>query len=331
MKRYYSIIVVLLFISCHKMSAQYDAQITNYWAAPNYYNPAYAGQTNSLEAMLLNRMQWVGIKNAPKTMMLSGVMPVKFFDRVHGVGIVTISESAGLFNHSIIGGQYSYRKNMWKGLFSVGIQVGYLNDSFDGTKVNLSGNDPDESGGSSGGGDTGDDAIPTAKVEGSSLDFNLGVYFSRDKWYAGFSVTHLLAPKVTLGDDYMKELPRGYYLMGGYNIQLNNPLLELCPTLMVRSNVMMTTGDISLRMIYNKTFFGGLSWRYGYAEVGNSESVILMLGGKFKNFQLGYAYDFPTSALRIGTMGSHEIFVKYIVDLNLGKGSKNKHKSVRIL
>jgi hypothetical protein len=83
--------------------------------------------------------------------------------------------------------------------------------------------------------------------------------------------------------------------------------------------------DVSLRMVYNRMFWGGLSWRKG-------ESMIVMLGGQFKMLEVGYAYDVPLfSSLIRASSGSHELFIKYMIDMNLKKGSKGKHKSVRIL
>jgi len=82
--------------------------------------------------------------------------------------------------------------------------------------------------------------------------------------------------------------------------------------------------DISLRMIYNKQLWGGLSWRKG-------DAVTLMFGGKFKMIEAGYAYDFPISKIIKASTGSHEVFVRYSMEVNLNKRVKNKHKSVRIL
>ncbi len=324
MKRLFRVIGLLL-VSCQFLTAQYDAQLSNHWAAPNYFNPGYAGSTENLDVTLLNRMQWVGLtKRTPKTMMLAGEMPFNFFNRTHGVGLMMLTESAGLFNHSLIAVQYAYKKDLWKGKLSIGFQAGYLNDSFDGGEIEIPESEDHEQ-------PDNDEDLPTGEIEGSSADFGLGIYYSKKNWYAGFSVTHLLSPTVELGEKHIKELPRGYYLMGGYNIQLNNPLLELRSSLLAKSTILMTQADLTLRLVYNKSFYGGLSWRYGYAEIGNSESVIVMLGGKYKNFQAGYAYDFPTSAIRLRSMGSHEIFIKYVIDLGLGKKGKNKHKSIRIL
>lgn len=305
-----------MLLSFGGVTAQYDAQLSNYWAMPAYYNPGYAGQSGKLEATLLDRQQWIGFEHAPKTMLIAGDMPFKFLNRTHGVGLLVVSESLGLFKHSNMSLQYAYKKKLWKGDLSVGLQAGMLNESFDGTKVRkIEGDDFHE---------PEDDGIPNVEATGSSVDFGLGIYYSKKSWYAGFSVTHLLEPEVKMGERNYLDLPRGYYLMGGYNILLNNPLLELRPSVFVKSTIQMTQLDVSARLIYNKFLWGGLGWRL-------NDAAIVMIGGQYKNIQAGYAYDFPISAIQKGSTGSHEVFLKYITDLNLGKGKKNKHKSVRIL
>jgi type IX secretion system PorP/SprF family membrane protein len=319
--------------------AQFDSQLSNYWAGIAYYNPAYAGQSGKLEASLLSRIQWLGMENAPRTTILTANLPYQLLGKVHGFGATMYNDRAGLFSVSVISGQYAWKKKMFKGDFSAGIQVGYINQSFDGTKIDIPQDDYHN---------PSDEAIPTTAVTGKSLDASAGIFFSKEKWFAGLSATHLLYPKIDLNENYIYEVPRTYYFINGYNIPLNNPLLELRPTLLVKTmetsslvldadsltekietntlKAMMhnTQIDVSVRMVYNDKFWGGLSWR-------NGDAVVLMLGMKFKMIEAGYAYDFPISRIIKETTGSHEVFIRYSMDINLKKKGKDKHKSVRIL
>jgi type IX secretion system PorP/SprF family membrane protein len=224
----------------------------------------------------------------------------------------------------------------------IGVQAGYISESFDGGKVYIPDDEyhtlPDQDG-----------AIPSMKVEGKAIDGAFGLYYKAKKWYAGLSVTHVTAPALELNDNYILDIPRSYYFTAGYNIQLNNPLIELRPSVLLKTTELssfsitndslvvetkpntlqgmwkQTQVDVSLRMVYNKMFWGGLSWR-------KDESMILMLGGQFKMVEVGYAYDVPVfSDLIKVTSGSHEIYIKYVMDMNFKKGTKSKHKSVRIL
>jgi type IX secretion system PorP/SprF family membrane protein len=340
MKKYLFPIVILL-TGASSIKAQFDTQLSNYWATISYYNPAYAGQSGNLEATLMSRMQWVGITNAPRTTILTANMPYQLFGKIHGFGAMMYSDRSGLFSVTGYYGQYAWKKKLFKGDFSIGLQGGYITQSFDGTKVEISKNDDDYH-------TSPDEAIPITSVSGNSIDASLGLFYSKEKWFAGLSVNHLLAPKVDMDENHTFEIPRSYYFVSGYNIQLSNPLLELQPTMLLKTMEMSSLYldpdsltekveantlkamlrnsqvSISIRMIYDKKFWGGLSWRYG-------DAIVLMLGGKFKAIEAGYAYDFPVSRIIKVSTGSHELFLRYNMDLNLRKKGKNKHKSVRIL
>jgi len=339
MKKALFLLLTVVLTGFHPVKAQFDTQLSNYWAAISYFNPAYAGQTGNLEATLLSRIQWLGVQNAPRSTVLTAQMPYSLFGKVHGFGFSMYNDRSGLFSVTSYSGQYAWKKKMMKGLFSVGIQVGYISQSFDGTKVDIPQDDYHQQN---------DPAIPTTLVSGHTMDGSLGVFFSKQKWFAGLSVTHLLAPTLILGDNYQSEIPRTYYFTAGHNIQLSNPLLELQPTVLVKTMEMSslyltddsllekvqantlkamllnTQVDVTLRMVYNKQFWGGLSWRKG-------DAVMVMLGGKFKMIEAGYTYEYPISQIIKASTGSHELFIRYTMEINLNKGVKNKHKSVRLL
>jgi len=339
MKKTRFLLTIFFLTGFHALKAQFDAQLSNYWAAINYFNPAYAGQTGTLDATLQSRIQWLGIENAPRSTIVTAQLPYSLLGRVHGFGASMYNDRRGLFSVTEYSGQYAWKKKMLKGEFSIGIQGGYLNQSFDGTKVEIPEDDYH---------DQSDEAIPTSLVSGSSIDAAFGIFFSKTKWFAGLSVNHILAPTLELGDNYEFEIPRQYYFVAGHNIQLSNPLLELRSTLLVKTMEMSslyldgdslvekvetntmkamlrnTQVDVSVRVIYNKQLWGGLAWRKG-------DALTLLLGGKFKMIEVGYAYDFPISLIRKESTGSHEVFVRYSMDIDLNKKTKNKHKSVRIL
>ncbi|MCL1938323.1 MAG: type IX secretion system membrane protein PorP/SprF [Candidatus Azobacteroides sp.] len=341
MKKIFFILIVFLGTGISSLQAQFDTQVSNYWAVTNYFNPGYAGQSGKLEVTGLYRMQWLGVEHAPKTGMVAGEMPFLFGGREHGGGLVLYNDQIGLFKSTLISVQYAFKVKLRNGHLGIGIQGGYINESFDGTKVEIPGDDDYPI--------SDDEAIPASLVSGKSIDGAVGLYYAAKKGYVGLSVTHLIAPKLALNENHVHEIPRTYYLTMGYNIRLNNSLLELQPSVLLKtvelssfyisgdSLVEVTKGnvlkgmlkqtqvDISLRMSYNKMFWGGVSWRKG-------ESMIFMLGGKFKILEVGYAYDVPVFSRIIQvSSGSHEVFVKYSMDMNFKKGTKSKHKSVRIL
>ena len=314
MKKYF-FVILLLFAAGYKSFAQFDVQFTQYGQMMGYYNPAVAGTTDFLRLNVAAKMQWVGIKNAPMGFLLNGDMPFRFFGRKHGVGLSLLSEGLGLFNNVTIGVQYTYLFKLWGGTLGIGIQPGFFSQTFDGTKVEL----PEGEGSSSD-----DEAIPTQKVDAMAFDMNMGVYYNSPTIYGGISVMHLTEPSLNLTEEYGTFIARSYYLTLGYNIRFKESLFELQPSTFLKTTFQFYAWDVQARLVYNKMFWGGLNWRM-------NESVSLFLGAKLGNVKAGYAYDLPTSMVLKGSSGSHEIFVSYEMDLSIPKGTKNKHKSIRIL
>ena len=307
--------ILFVFGVLSSLKAQYDGQFSNYWAAMSYYNPAVSGQTSNMEMTALYRLQNMGIPGSPRSFLLSGDRPIDFFGRTHGAGIVVFNESIGLFKRNIMSGQYSYKKKIREGTLSAGLQVGMISETFDGSNAYIPESDYHQQT---------DDGILMSEGSGTAFDFAAGVYYSHKNWYAGLSVAHILEPEIELSESAYIYPVRSYYLTGGYNIELNNPFLVLQPSVMVKSTIQMNTVDVNMRLCYNKILWAGLGWRYG-------DAVMITLGAKFGKIQAGYAYDVPISFMRAGTSGSHELFLKYTMQLTPGKGNKNKYKSVRIL
>ena len=69
------------------MRAQVDAQFTQYFEVPNYYNPSAIGNNDYLRIRAGTRLQWIGIPKAPKTFLITGDMPLKLFNKRFGSGL----------------------------------------------------------------------------------------------------------------------------------------------------------------------------------------------------------------------------------------------------
>lgn len=311
--RYLLLLFVLSFAIPSR--AQDDIQLSQYWAMPTYYNAGAAGSYDKLNIRAGTRQQWVGMPGAPKTFLILADMPFSIAKSQHGVGVLLGNDSYGLFKTMSLGVQYAYKVRLWGGQLSLGLQVGLLSQTFDGTKVFIPESDYHQ---------TTDDAIPSTEVEGTALDIGFGVYYTHKYFYAGLSATHLTQPTITFDDTYEGSIARVFYFTAGGNIPLKNPLYELQPAMMLKTTFQMLQAELSLRLKYNNFIWGGLGYRW-------KEAVIIMVGAEYKNFLLGYSYDYSTSAIQKASSGSHEIFLGYSMKLNMSKGKKNKHKSIRIL
>lgn len=309
------------------MLAQNDVQFTQYWAVPTYYNPAATGQIDFIRIRGGARLQWIGIEHAPKSFMGAADMPIKLSKKQRiGAGVNVMQESLGLFSNLLVNAQVSYKFRFLKGVWSVGIQPGYYNTKFKGSKVYIPEGDdyhqPD------------DDAIPKTDVTGNSFDISAGLMYSHKYFNIGVSCLHILQPSVEFSSEgsesssddatYKTTLPRQTYFMADGNIPLKNSLFSLQPSLLVRTDFSNFSAEVTMRATYNKFISFGLGYRY-------KDAVSAMVAAEFKNFFIGYSYDYPTSAISKASSGSHEIVAGYMVKLNLGEKNKNKQRSIRIM
>ena len=302
--------------------AQVDAAFSHFWVGPSYYNPAAAGELNAIHLTLGSRMQWVDFKHAPMSFYLTADMPYRLLDQRLGVGVKAEFERIGLYTNTRIGAQVAWKRKFGKNMLSVGVQPGVFSQTFRGNEVILPEDETHEG--------TSDETIPKQDVSGTKFDANVGVFFSNPKFWVGAAVTHVTAPTIELKvsreslDYYAFDVKRGYYFMGGGNIPINNTLFEIQPSAMFAMYNKAWTAQVATMLRYNRMLNIGAGYRH-------KDAVTAFIGVNLKDAYLGYAYDYPISAISKATFGSHEVFVTYNVKLDNREKNKNKQKCVRLM
>lgn len=317
-----------ILFDCKQVKAQNDPQFAQYWAIPAFYNPAYAGQIEFVRIRGGYNLQWIGIKNAPRSLAATADMPVKLGKKQRlGVGVNVMQENIGLFSNLLIGAQLAYqiRVKPLKGVLTIGIQPAYYNTKFRGTDIYIpEGNEyhsPE------------DEALPKQDVTGNAFDLSAGITYTHKYFSIGISGLHLLEPKINLEQEgeaesetsqYSTTLMRQLYFTADGNIPIRNSLFSLQPSLLVRTDFSNFSAELTLRTTFRKFLSFGVGYRY-------KDAIAVMLGAEFKNVFLGYAYSIPLSPLNRASSGSHEIIAGYQIKLNFGEKNKNKHRSIRIM
>lgn len=322
--RYLAILIAIVAVAPNA-SAQTDPQLSQYWAIPTFYNAAATGNTEYLRIQGGTRLQWIGIKNAPKSFLGVADMPLPIGKKKIGLGVSAMQESLGLFSNLNLGVQASYKIKMLKGEFSIGVQAGFFNQKFEGTKVVMPDGDDYHEGA--------DEGVPTQDLTGNAFDLGAGVFYTHKYFWAGLSGMHLLNNQVTMSmegtestdtQEYTTTLGRMVYFMAGGNIPLKNTLIEMQPSMLVKTDFNMFTAELDLRATYNNFITAGVGYRW-------QDALTVMVGATYKNFFLGYAYDYPLNNIAKASSGSHEIMAGYRLKLNFGGKNKNKHRSIRIM
>lgn len=313
--------------------AQTDPLLSQNYAVPTLYNPAQAGSTELLRIRAGGRLQWVGVDNAPSTFIGTADMPLSLFSKRFGVGAVVMQESMGLYSTLAIGAQAAFKFRKFGGEFSVGLAFGMYDQGFKGSEVVLPDDDDFHEGS--------DDGLPTTDVHGTAFDASAGVSYTHKYFNAGISCSHLTSPKVTMSTDaggaggragegesgervFEFEAKRTFYFQAEGNIPVKNTLFDIMPAVLVASDLTNTSAVINARARYRKF----LSFSVGYRW---NDAVIATVSAEFKNFFIGYSFDYSTSAIAKASSGSHELFLGYSLRIDTGNKNKNKHKSIRIM
>ena len=280
-------------------------------------NPGYAGSNDAISGIILNRYQWSGFKGAPKTLVFSADASVELFGAPGGIGLNIMSDELGFENNVLVNVNYAYKARLSIGVLGVGVSAGFFSKSISGDwEV------PDDPFGiyvEPGS----DPAIPQGESSQVAFDAGIGVFLKGINYYLGASVTHVNEAPIKYADLASTYLVRHYYLSGGYNIKLTDPLFELRPSFLLKSDLAGWQIDLNTNLVYNDRLWGGVSYRL-------QDAVSLLMGLElFNGLRIGYSFDLTTSAIMRWGYGSHEVFVGYSVDIE--RNRNRKYKSVRFL
>ena len=294
------------------LRAQQDPSFAHYWQMEPQFNPAAAGRTPQLNITAALQTHAMGYEDAGSTMYAGADMAFAIKKTRHGVGVLFQNDEFGLFSHKRFSLQYAFHFKLWGGHLGIGAEVDMLNESINGSKVDLN--------------DANDPAFPNTDLSGSKFDASVGLFYTHKRWYAGVAMQHVTAPTIYMGETNEYKVKSVYNFTAGYNIRTKNPFFYIAPSVLLRYDGVNFRSDITALLRFAKErnrIYGGVS----YSPL---HSVTFLVGGMFHGVDLSYSYEANTSGMTFGA-GQHEITLGYRLDLDLGKKGKNLHRSVRYL
>lgn len=316
MRKIFSFLFII-FIANLAALGQQDPQYTNNMFFKMGVNPGYAGSEDAISGIILNRFQWAGFQGSAKTLVFSADAPITLFGAPGGIGLNIINDEIGFEKNVLINLNYAYKARLSFGVLGVGLSAGLFSKGLNGKWES-----PDDEEGIfiQPGSDPG---IPQGDVSQVAFDVGLGAYLKTPVYYLGLSVTHVNQPGISYADLAETYLARHYYLTGGYNIRMRDPLFELRPSFLIKTDPAGWQVDMNTNLVYNDRMWAGISYRL-------QDAIALLMGIELLNgLRVGYSFDLVTSAIARYGYGSHEVFIGYSVDME--RNRSKKYKSVRFL
>lgn len=310
-------ILFLLTLFAFAVQAQQDAQYSQYMFNGIYINPAYAGYKEQLNMHSFYRNQWTGISGSPKSMSLA--VDAIANDGNVGLALQVAADKLGAESSVSAYGNYAYRLrvgNSENSRLAFGLGVGVMQQRLDGDKLHAR--------------DAGDEMILKTGNESVFVpDARAGVFYSDDRYYAGFSADNLIAQYIINKKNlsiYFQTPKTHFYLTAGMLLPINQDV-QLKPSFLLKDDRGGPTSlDINTFVLFgNKIWIGG-SYRtavklynksYLQNDLQKTNSVVGMI--EFfatDNIRVGYAYDQTLSKLSGYSGGSHEISIGITLKAN---------------
>lgn len=301
-----------------------DAQLTQFYNAPLYINPAFTGSIEMSRVGFNQRIQWPTLAQTIETS--SVYYDNHFANTPHGIGIIATRtrESIAQLKYTYVGLQYAYRLDLSKNwVLQVGTEARYFqkdadfNDLLFSDQIDLS---------------TGSISNVSQEyisgqyvVQGFDLAMG-GILFSNSSWI-GASVFHLTEPDDSFLGNETSRIPRLYSVHAGHKFYLKKGRRRntLSYSFQERSISIAANYkqqgpyaqmDVGLQT-YLEPIYAGIWYRgipiSSEGSLSRNESMIMLVGFQLREgLNIGYSYDITVSDLRGASGGSHEISVSLL-------------------
>ncbi|MET3499394.1 type IX secretion system PorP/SprF family membrane protein [Mucilaginibacter rubeus] len=321
----YTLLIIAVTIQLAK--AQQRPQYTQYVFNNYLLNPALSGIENYTDVKLGYRSQWTGLEGAPVTSYFSVNAPIgnRFLqgdatafpaggglnpssrsytqnymaaEPHHGVGLMVVSDKTGPITQTNIDATYAYHLGLTETLnLAVGVSAGVSHNIIDKSKLTYV--------------DQNDPTINSIAGAQWKPDLGVGVWAYSSNYFFGVSVQQILPQNlyVTTSTTAVqnKTVPH-YFVTGGVKLFVSDDITLMPSALLKFIAPVPVTFDVNMKMSFKDRFWIGGSYR-------RNDSYAVLVGFNLSSLiNVGYSYDFTTSALNTVSHGSHEIVLGILLN-----------------
>ena len=327
--------LLVIMIACTSLLVRaQDPEFSQYYAAPLYLNPAFTGTTNDHRFIANYRNQWPDIARGYVSTALS--YDYNMAQANSGIGFLVTMDQAGTagMKSSQFNFLYSYRvivKNKW--VIASGLNFGYAFRTIDFNRLIFGDQLQFDSKGTT----PSDDPALYNLGMANYFDFNAGMLAYNKTFWLGFSMSHLNRPNRSLLNEEA-TIPIKTSIHGGIRIPLNRSPLKsqrravLAPSFVYKRQGDFDQLDIGTYFLYEPIVVGlwyrGIPIQQEVADNMSKDAVVVILGFQLPQFEITYSYDLTVSKLASASGGTHEIAIKYKLEIERPSRLRRKEKLI---
>jgi type IX secretion system PorP/SprF family membrane protein len=139
-------------------------------------------------------------------------------------------------------------------------------------------------------------------------DLSAGIWIYSADYFLGLSAQQIIPQKVSFVDDTLgfKMVPH-LFATAGYRFLVSDDINAIPSIMLKYISPLDPQFDLNVKFQYRDLFWLGGSYRF---KDGYSGMLGLNVGNAFN---IGYAYDYTTTALRTVSRGTHEIIIGFLL------------------
>lgn len=288
-----------------------DPELTQYYAAPIYTNPAMAGNafcsnTAAGRFSINYRNQWPGLPGTYRTMAASfdqhvdeingGLGFLALYDRA-GAGKLTSTSLSAIYAYVL---PLSERKGFY---LRAGIQATFTQKSIDFDRLKW--------------GDQIDPIRGFIYQTGEKLEtervnypnFSAGLIGYSSKFYAGLAVHNITEPNESFYESDNANVPRRLTFHSGAVIPLDKRKVAqntISPNVLFMNQETFTQMNLGF-YINRGPLVTGLWFRQAFGHYKTSDALMVLFGFRKDRFKFAYSFDLTVSSARSAVPMSHEV------------------------
>lgn len=297
------VLIFLAMISFSFSVKSQDPMFSQFMFKQLYFNPAYAGTTESPRLMGGYRNQWLGMDNAFTTYYITYDQNISNLKSGFGFSVLRDDIGNSTFNLTGFDFSYNYQTELSRSLnISFGLSAGIYQKALNAGNIVLPDQSPYE---------TGNVSENISSTSHWYPDFGFGIHsYFRDKHWVSVAVHHLNRPNVSMNEN-VSRLPLRFtfhYVTSfkKYLGKFSDKPLFFKPGIIYQQHSRYNYISAGSNTEFDPLIYG--AW-FRSDQNFAVESLILLVGYKIYNFRFVYSYDMRliNFSKNVINNGAHEV------------------------
>jgi type IX secretion system PorP/SprF family membrane protein len=324
-RRFVKLFTLFILVITTGIAWAQDVTISQFMANPLFTNPAFAGSNLGPRATVMYRNQWPNLHTSFESYSASYDQNLEPLNSGFGASFMSSKIGGNALVTATMSAYYAYHFRPNEDLnINLGVRGTYFQKRLNWTLVNSSVVfDTIKTMVGSG------DGVPGTTVK--NYDIAVGAIFTYKNTFGGFSADHLNTADISFFEgDSLTNLGMKMSFFAGAHIDIRKKVVRGTHYIpFIITPIVYYQGRTAFQQLSIGSYFSrGNYYAGGFyrLDFNNDAAIVVMLGATYKQFTLGYSFDYTLSSSKTFNGGAHELTLSF----KLNNGLHERSRSMRL-